>query len=652
MAAINVYISIDIGSDVTKSAYAYKVGGKYFQNRLQINGTDFLSMAYYDPQKNCWKFGRDVYNAAKDNFRYLVMIRELLDLFHTKDVNHYYDKGHLFRNFYFPPVQEEGSFEQMIKAQMCFETSADTPQTVCKMFLKTYCDKIKAQANKVLKNKAELAGYTLDYKYVLVYPSNSSLDYIKELMSLVRFATGTNEDPKLISASKAVGAAAREYDLIDVKQPKNVLIFNVGGNETSVVRAKIDENNIYTYRLKADVAYSSSNGMSANEICNAPIKIGGHDFDLVLNDILTEESGAIPPFGSQGDQMPGERGSYYAQFMTMQDIKAGKSIFSHGDYYEARKDVGVEFNVMREMTVPVFIQKERFAQKAKPVFEKLWNFVKSKLLLNCTNDKNKIDTLIFAGGGSDTYGLEAFIKRKLSEEFCTRKIKYIDFSPIDSAKGYEVAVCKPSYAAAIGAALFAVGKYKFKIVTTKAYGTAVNNETRCSIIIKKGEEIPLKGELIENDTMLCPFNIPAKYNKLTKRHEWADVFYKLDYEGTGTFDLNSYTRKQYNVVEQRATVIFEEAPSKTPRLVAGKGDYFYDLYKPNIYDPNERKNGMPCLEGFIIDCEGRGVLEARKRSVVRQPHKDDTAFAMSKLDVDFTLRNLSVHIPYDNMEMD
>lgn len=632
---MEICFSVDIGSESVKSAYAYKIGSLVKRDALLIGGTDFPSFAYCmtpaEADENTsalgedmWKFGKEaIYKAAEDsNFRYLVRIGDLLSLFANPKTSQFYDKKSLYKNFYFPPKANvdtsygaETDREQIAKKYFTAKFK-DTPKTVLIKFLTAYCQKLIEEMEKILAADGVEAA-SIEYKWVLVYPSNAPIEYIKELMSLLKKATGSRVDPKLISVTKSVGAALLEYGLM--KKPtqagvaKETLIFNVGDEKTSVTNVHFRKDNIYTYRLKAD-----KTGKDANNVCNEPLNVGGKNFDILINNILLEESEKIPSFGSGGDQSS-ERGSYAAQFMTMQDIKYGKALFGADEYYKTVQNSGIEFIYPREMKLHIPIKRERFLERAKKeVFEKIGEYVCEKLNLTCATN---VDTVIFAGGGAETYGLEEYLKQYIKENFAKRKINYIDFSPPE--KG---AVCKPAYAAAIGAALFGIGEYEFTIVTTRAYATAQDKEgsdPKCKIIIPKGEYIRLKGKLYEGEehitfTGFYPSAGTDGTNPRTRRYELPDAFYKLncDKKKKETVEYNEKNIKLYAIVEEEVAAVFESSDvSLLKKLVADRNARDFN------YDRNEFARPLVCDEGFKIDCEGRGEFYVENRTSVEEYKK-------------------------------
>ncbi len=629
---MEICFSIDIGSESTKAAYAYREFGRVKKDSLLIGGTDFPSFAYCmtpadvgedsssSKSQDCWKFGKDAIceAASSSNFRYLVRIGDLLSLFNNKKARNYYDKKSLYKNFYFPPINDGEAYGEDVenderRRKKYFTAKfGDKPRDVCLKFLTEYCTKLVEEMESILE--ANGTNESVVYKWVLVYPSNASLEYIEELMTLLKKATGKHSDPKLISVTKAVGAALLEYGLITrpVRSgtAKKTLIFNVGDEKTSVTNVHFRKDNIYTYRLKADKAIKN-----ANFICNEPLDVGGKDFDALINDMLLASADKIPSFGSKGEQSA-ERGSYAAQFMTMQDIKYGKALFGEQDYYDTVADKGIEFVYTREMKLYIPIKREDFLAAAQEkVFQKIWEYAKEKLLLTCAKD---VDTIIFAGGGAETYGLEEYITEQLSNDadLSKRNITYVDFSP----KGR--AVCKPAYAATIGAALFGIGEYEFTIVTTGAFATSISGGEKCKIIIPKGHQIKLQGKLYEGEESLTiPAFLPRQEGT---RDQMPDAFFKLDHDGAkGTpVDINADNIKAYKIKMEKAVVKFKASKAVLEELIAcGSSHVDYN------YESMKSARPLVCDEGFNIDCEGRGGFFVRNRTVV-------TKFQGIKLDIE------------------
>ncbi len=462
-----ISVSIDLGSDTTKAAYSYlNDKGDYAFDLLFDHGAGLPSMAYYDAVTEDWIFDKkDILQRAQSSFCYLVKVKDLLDLFATRAKDHLYTSNY-FKTFYYPPKEFE-SYLDAVEGGRCF-TASSTPKEVCASFVK-YCVK------KIEEEISSRFGDVL-IRYVVVYPANASKAYIKELVGFVSAAAPDAEDVFIISAPRAVGVAAKEYGV--VTKEKNVLLFNIGEEEISVVKMYFDRSNISVY---------SADGHSS------PAKIGGKNIDIALASYLFERSATIKSFGDVDAEQEVEKGMFYDQFRMQEGIKSGKKVFSNGVAYERLG--GFVFSIYREMITQVKIVQSEFEACCYPVFRKIWEYVRDELK---GGDNTDVEAVIFSGGAADTYGLDRCIKEKLSENF--PKVRFLDFSPENEEKGYDDILCEAKDTVPIGAALYGAGKYKFKLLTTFAYGTyrgsklAESNGYAFDPFVPKGKELDLVGK--------------------------------------------------------------------------------------------------------------------------------------------------------------
>ena len=604
-----VYVSIDFGADTTKSAVAYRDVDGNFQYSLAFNGGRGIpSIAYYDDVNKTWLFDSAGINAlTKASFRYIVKIKDLLDLF-AEDAD-LYDNQRKYKNFYYPPKERE-TYRSTIDGGRYFEANL-TPRQVCRAFAQYCVDLLKAEI-------AAQFG-KVDVVYVVVYPAFAQLDYIKELRTFVKDAAGCEDDNVLVfSAPKSVGVSAKEFGILDDKA-KNVLIFNAGENEISVVKARFDSNNILTY--------------GADGHC-PPAPIGGRNVDLYLTNLLYERSTAIKPFGSTGDSLQGEDGSYYDQYCMQQEVKAGKAIFSDGRCY-ARAGSRVNFAVYREMLTDITLTKVEFADCCAAVYERVWQYVKQEL--EQPDNADGIDAIILSGGAADSYGLDKYIERKMHAS-PYKKVRYLDFSPENKEQGYDDILCDSKDTVPIGAALFGAGKYRFSIVTTRSYGTYNHKEAKgyyYNEFVEKGEIIPISGHLIEKECMSRPVRVT---NFAYKDGEWYidNEYYKCNPKTNdlktckvyfGDYDPRSQTSQKKSSFQGEQT----DKNQNTTRLrlsVIGRyrlvftlpKGFNYARYDISTLEDLLKENESSCLgmsEGFRIDSEGRAEPVVRCGKMVK-----------------------------------
>ena len=138
-------ISIDLGSDAVKVAYAYKSGSKIKYGKLaprDIMGSFVVpAIAYYDEDNMTWIFGEKVYKNIDKSFATVIKIKALLSLLLKKknkelsksNMDHYYNR-YDFPKFYFPNKKKlSENFAEAVSADMTFKADR-TPRQVCEDF--------------------------------------------------------------------------------------------------------------------------------------------------------------------------------------------------------------------------------------------------------------------------------------------------------------------------------------------------------------------------------------------------------------------------------------------------------------------------------------------------------------------------------------
>ena len=589
-----ISVSIDIGSDTTKAAYSYANDkGEYVHGLLFKKGKGIPSMAYYDTEKCTWVFGKkEILSHAQASFRYLVKVKDLLDLFFTRDASGkgFYDKK-FFKNFYYPPKESE-SYADAVENGRCFEANT-TAREVCALFVK-YC------VEKVEEEIKEIFG-SVDIRYVVVYPANAPKEYIAELVEFVSKAAKMDKDVWIISAPRAVGLSAKEFGV--VTKPTTALLFNIGEEDISVVKIRFDKSNICVF---------SADGHSS------PAKVGGKDFDLALASHLFERSDKIDSFGGNGEGGEAEKGVFFDQFRMQEGIKAGKKNFSDGEAY-ARLG-GFVFSIYREMITSIKLVQEDFTECCQPIFKKVWEYVDNELK---TGDNDDVDELIFSGGAADTFGLDKYIAAKLSDNF--PEIKFLDFSPENESQGYDDILCEAKDTVPIGAALYGAGKYEFKLLTTFAYGTykgcTKNGRDGVAFLefVPKSEEIDLEGRLDFKVVKMAddPLRPTIKY----KNGKWMlfNEYYKVNTPSKFNYKtpdhlvfFDSYKPKTAFLKGSEARNIDFSATcymgSSTKKIQCTRiGCYLMVFTFPSYYSGNPENDAqfIRFKEGFEIDFEGR-----------------------------------------------
>ena len=586
-----ISVSIDLGSDTTKAAYSYlNEKGNYVFELMFEKGAGIPSMAYYDTEKSSWIFDkREILQRAQSSFCYLVKVKELLDLFFTRAEDNLYTSNY-FKKFYYPPKESE-SYADAVRNDRCF-VAADTPREVCALFVKHCVGKIEKE---IVDRFGDVA-----IRYVVVYPANAPKDYIKELVGFVTDAATMTEDVYIISAPRAVGISAKEYGVLS--KEKNVLLFNIGEEEISVVKMFFDKSNISVY---------SADGHSS------PAKIGGRDFDLALASHLFERSAGINAFGDLDAGQEVEKGIFFDQFRMQEGIKAGKKVFSNGGAYQRLG--GFVFSIYREMITSVKVVREEYRECCTPVYQKIWEYVREELT---SGDNADVDAIIFSGGAADTYGLDKYVEAKMKGEF--PKVSFLDFSPANDIIGYDDLLCEAKDTVPIGAALYGAGKYRFKLLTTFAYGTykGAKNEKDCAFdqFVKKGEEIDLEGKLDFKIEMMAQNALAGKPKIYDGKCLIFNEYYKCtsdpSYDSANpmhefVFDRGYRPSKEFKTKDTAGELTFpgifwrNGVSSAVTFKRIGCYLMIYTFPKDFKGDREVYGHGVRFKEGFEIDFEGR-----------------------------------------------
>ena len=587
-----ISVSIDFGADTTKAAYSYKsVRGDYVCKLLFENGKGIPSMAYYDADKDDWVFDKDeILLRAKESFCYLVKVKELFDLFFTRASDGLYNKSY-FKTFYYPPKASE-SYADAVANGRCFRAGASV-RTVCSLFVKHCIQKVEKEIAKRFGD--------IEIRYVVVYPANAPKNYIQELVGFVSAASVMKREINIISAPRAVGIAAKEYGIVTKEQ--NSLLFNIGEEEISVVKMHFDQSNISVY---------SADGHSS------PAKIGGKNIDIALAKYLFDRSADIGAFGDREVGKDVEKGVFFDQFRMQEGIKAGKKVFSDGAAY--KRLGGFVFSIYREMITTIKMVQADFEECCRPVFKKIWEYVRDEIR---EGDNKDVKSVIFSGGAADTYGLDKYIQKNLHDYF--PQIRFLDFSPENEDLGYDEVLCAAKDTVPIGAALYGAGKYKFKLLTTFAYGTYKFLKKRelnaFDQFVPKGTEIDLEGKVDFKIEMMAAAPLKGKPFYVHDRGEYLifNEYYKcIPPQGfTGADEWNAIVFKKYTPeasIKQGAAA--GEVRFKGEFLMGEMTDdvtltrigcYLMVFHFPKDMQSNKDTVGRAVYfnEGFEIDFEGR-----------------------------------------------
>jgi len=600
---VNFCIGLDLGSDTLKIAYAYGADGTERSGKISSGDTSLTAIpavAYFDAENDKWYFGEQVDKAAEESFITVVKIKKLLSLLSgeggaavsakNKD---YYRTGNEFPNFYFPRRKTSfKSFDELVKNEMTFTAEGHTPQSVCEAYFSYVSGVVKSRISELVKL---IGADRYGMLYSVVYPSHSGAEFTAELERLVEKAFGKAPERSL-SMAKALSVFAIHCGKI--RKGESALIFNMGEEEISVVKA-----NLLTNGFSVD-------GVDGH---NAPLALGGNDVDDAVADYLEEglysrETMGSPSSGEQGHVV--EYGLQSKQYLFVKDIKTAKILLgmSGGGFFSS----GVPVCVSRDLYIQKKITKSQFLECTgistnSGVAKKILDYITAEVRRPLNFNVKKI---FLSGGLVETHGLVDYLRRELKKfgvEVCTFENETTDYENIENngfnIMGHEDAV----YAPALGVAIAALKDYKVKTVIALSYGLRLfTNDAYCrpfyAILVERGTELKHKentftrknittGDRCEQSDEMQVIAAPITEREIQQR-KYSD---KLPY-----FLLADGTVRMGMPIEDRAAMARLNAAIGV-RAISG-GGYIRNYYNGRrVYLPL----GVSIAIGVSIDSEGR-----------------------------------------------
>lgn len=490
-------ISIDLGSDTVKVAYAYKAGAKIKYGKLaprDIMGSVVVpAIAYYDEEAESWTFGENVYKNIDKSFATVIKIKALLSLLLKKDIReiseinrNYYSSQNKFPKFYFPNRKKlSENFAEAVRADMTFEANK-TPREVCEDF---FAYLVNETINPTIERLQARTALNFDaIEYSIVYPTKVGKEYIEEFERIVELACGSDVKNKL-SATKALGLFAYHRGVLS--KGESLLIFDMGEEDISVAKFSMGRSD----NLIID-------GVDGH---NEPMELGGNDIDYAVrgfieNAIESRETVGAPHPGDEG--YIAEKGLHSKQFLMLNEIKKAKTALSLDDkiFKEAFPD-GVPMSIHRDVMVQTSITREDFLQcigaaDSDYIAKQIVDYIKSELTRRINKD---VDKIVLSGGVIETYGLIDFIESELRKAGLDAEIiTFDDYETKDD--GFTILSHEDSmFAPAVGGAIVALMGYELKTAVALAYGTwlygAVGNkrEKVLEIFLERGRVLSKSG---------------------------------------------------------------------------------------------------------------------------------------------------------------
>ena len=326
-----------------------------------------------------------------------------------------------------------------------------------------------------------------ELRYIsIVHPPKQGKDYTNELSTLVRSAFGVAPQ-KVLTSTQALGLLAFYKGYLDSQD--RILLFDLGDETISVAKVWLNE------EANADKDDPNAQiGILMDSVAghSLPLEIGGSNIDEAIATYLEgcirdRETVGSPSADKQGHIF--ENGLCSEQYLLMKDIKkakmlmpmAGKGIFHQG----------VPISIHRETLVQRMLSAKEFLDcvginTGRGVAIDVMQYVLAEMSLPGNSDVTKI---LFAGGMSETYGLNGFLKKKLSQLY--PNISFLSFhEDVQSLVASEIQSYEAStYAASVGGAVVAMKNYSVDAALSFSYGTWLyhgNNRKHLQLFANRG----------------------------------------------------------------------------------------------------------------------------------------------------------------------
>lgn len=492
--ALKIFTALDLGSDTLKIAYAYDKKG--ISLGKIVGDTDSMTaipaVAYYDFDENRWLFGDDVDKVGDKSFMSVVKIKFLLSLLNGKygaEINERnsdaYFNGNHFPKFYFPVKKKITSdFSKAVSDKTTFEVKGYTPSRVCGDFFSYVYILVRQRFELLAKTAGEK-----EFEIIpsVIYPQYSSKQYIAELERLISCGFGA-QPYKTLSLTKALCAYAMQSKRI--KKNESILIFNLGEEQISVVKAGLINSGLFI------------DGADGH---NDPESLGGNDIDDAVADYLERgisrrESMGRPSCGNDGYLAESSLNS--KQYLFVKDIKAAKIILGMPMYLSSAFKNGVPVCVSRDLYIQRKITREDFSEcigvsRDSGVAKKIADYIEREADRPVNNDVKKI---FLTGGPVETYGLVNYLKNK----FSPRGVGVYTFENEDESfeglenDGFNILSHEDAlYAPALGGALAALKNINIETVLALSYGLRLflyeGDVPYLELLVNKGDVLPPDG---------------------------------------------------------------------------------------------------------------------------------------------------------------
>lgn len=462
---MNISVSIDLGSDTCKVAFAYKDGKEIRLGKLVDISTalpkPFLSIASYDSKTGEWHYAYDA--IMQGNFDNIVNIKELLSLLkdeNDKESFKLFNSSKYFPIFTFSGEDKKRVFKKMISKNETRFLANKTPEEVCMGYFIYISKKVDECINVLSKDLNK----EITYDLTLIYPTIYGKKYGELYSKMVSLAFNKNISLKLDSTRSSCFLAYAHGLLSSKSKKSKVLVFDIGKEQTSVVKAGlvIDKN--------GDEAVAVE-GMDGH---NSPISVGGADVDNAILEDLTARINSRAAFGK--NETLTEEMTVAERFVFANAIRNLKTAISRHEE-ENVSEIGIPGEV-------VFNEEygSKDLKKTLGIASSDGDFaytLASYILQEIKRDNNKnVDKIFLTGGTIETFGLFNYLEEKILDEYPKFKNKIFTFEVKTEdtlLKKFRIKTTDDAtYSSSLGGAIAKLNNYSMKTVLSLSYGTYLN----------------------------------------------------------------------------------------------------------------------------------------------------------------------------------
>ncbi len=580
-APVTLHVTIDLGSDTLKLAYAYidPVSGVSCGKLATVGPPTQIgipAVAMYS-KSGKWLFGNQVEESGEQDFTTVVHIKSLISLLAKQQSERvwksncrYYSEKRVFPKFYLPGERTGyDDFSRMEADEHTF-TADKTPREVCELFF-LYVASLTGLAIPELEKSREIT--VKETTYSVIYPSKVGDEYINELSRLVESAFRTRVY-KSLSSVKALGIYAYQNGKITGSEP--FLVFDIGEDFISVAKAWFIGGNMIV------------DGQDGHKY---PEELGGSKLDeticryleLMIND---RETIGTPSAGDPRHKSEGCLDS--KKYQLLKDIKCAKHILSRNNSEQVYAS-GVHLLICRDCFVQrTFTRSELIscigvgAGQDTPV-GRIAAYVRDEVVDPINSDITKV---LISGGAVETAGVADYLRSVISSVKRGVGVYTFDFgadrrSGESSFSIFEEESCV--YSAALGGAIVAARDIKIKTVLSLSYGTWVNSDPAygrehklLSLFVDRGETLNEKTPKKFGETYSSTFRY--EMDRLSNDEVISTVLTRSDmkvkkYEGHSVANGNAAATVKYSRAKNDSTswyLLIDEIGSNQRRALGGK----------------------------------------------------------------------------------